>query len=180
MKKFVIGYECWEKEDLSMKKVVLVDICNTLADVNQEIEIMTGVKRTPGIYYHPCVSEKWFETNLQVFENASVIGGSVECINSLAQVYEIVYLTARPEVSEQVTRRWLKKAGFPEARIIFSKDKVGASKDMKVAFAIDDAPAEVEAYTKAGIMTKVPAWDYNIYCRNRFVYPRGGVCCVYA
>lgn len=159
-----------------MKKVVLVDICNTLADVNAQIDLVTGVSRPEGIYYHPAVTKGFFEEHLEIFSNARVIDGAVEFVNRLAASYEVMYFTARPECSRDVTVEWLNVNGFPAAPVVFTVDKVTSCKKMDVAFAVDDAPAEVHAYNRAGILCLVPAWDYNKDLPGRFVYRKGGVC----
>lgn len=159
------------------KPVVLVDICNTLANVNEQIDVVTGVSRPEGTYFHPAVrDESFFEGHMEVFSNARVLDGSIEFVNRLASTYEVLYFTARPECSYEITREWLRTNGFPVAPIIFTKDKVASCREMNVAFAVDDAPHEVMAYSRAGILCLVPAWDYNVTVPGRFVYRKGGVC----
>lgn len=156
------------------KQVVLIDICNTLANVNEQIDLITGVSRPEGTYFHPAVRAGFFEEHPEAFSNARVIDGSVEFINRLACTYEVRYFTARPESAHEVTRVWLRQNGFPEAPVTFTQDKVLSCRNMNVAFAVDDAPEEVCAYTKAGILCLVPAWDYNEELPGRFVYRKGG------
>ena len=158
------------------KQVVLVDICNTLANINEQIDRITGVSRPMGTYFHPAVSDGFFEGHMDVFSDARVLDGSVEFVNRLARTYEILYFTARPESAEMVTREWLLKNGYPAAPVVFTKDKVHSCREMNVAFAVDDAPEEVVAYGKAGILCLVPAWDYNVNMPGRFVYRKGGMC----
>lgn len=155
------------------KQVVLIDICNTLADVNQQIDMVTGVSRPKGTYFHPAVNENFFERHMEVFSNAKVISGSIEFVNRLARTYEIRYCTARPKCSYEITRVWLSNHGYPSAPIIFTNDKVSSCHKMNVAFAIDDAPHEAVAYSRAGILCLVPAWDYNETTPGRFVYRKG-------
>lgn len=156
------------------RRTVLVDICNTLADINSEIERMTGVARIAGQYRHPSVCPEWFLEHLEVFANAPVIRGSVEYIHRIAVQYDVLYVTARPQESESVTREWLRRNGFPDAPIIFTNNKVASTRGLDIAFAIDDAPEEIEAYTRAGIFTLIPAWDYNEGYMSRFVYGKRG------
>ncbi len=162
---------------MKKKQVVLVDICNTLADVNEQINLVTGVSRPEGTYYHPAVTgDAFFEKHLEVFSNAHVLDGSVEFVNRIARTYDVLYVTARPECSYEVTRKWLHENGYPAAPITFTKDKVSSCRELNVAFAVDDAPAEIMAYNRSGILCLVPAWDYNINMLGRFVYRKGGVC----
>jgi len=49
----------------------------------------------------------------------TVCNGSVACMNDLAQVYDIVYIGARPPKTLAVTRKWLRVNGFPDGEIVF-------------------------------------------------------------
>jgi hypothetical protein len=49
----------------------------------------------------------------------TVSSGSVACLNELAQVYDIVYIGARPPKTLAVTQKWLKINGFPDGEIVF-------------------------------------------------------------
>ncbi len=52
---------------------VAVDICNTLADINGEIEKVFGANPNPSRYYYPGVTSEFFRNNLWVFEKAAAI-----------------------------------------------------------------------------------------------------------
>ena len=49
----------------------------------------------------------------------TVSNGSVTCMNELAQIYDIVYIGARPSTTLIVTQKWLKTNGFPDGEIVF-------------------------------------------------------------
>jgi len=150
------------------KSSIAVDICNTLADINSQLESVTCVSREPGIYTHPYASTDFFIQNPQVYENAQVLNDAVFGLNLFANKYNIVYLTARKKESEIVTYRWLKKNGFPKGNIVFSTDKVADFKALNCVFALEDAPHELNAYQQAGLLSFAKAWDYNTFYANRF------------
>lgn len=57
----------------------------------------------------------------------TVSDGSVECMNELAQVYDIVYVGVRPPETLKITQKWLKANGFPDGEIVF-----GCSQDERM------------------------------------------------
>lgn len=151
-------------------KVIAVDICNTLADVVKEIDARLGRNPNPAKYFHPGLWDKpsYFEENLDVFLDAEPIGDSVKKLNELSIYNEIVYITARPKISEFVTRLWLKRHGYPKGKIYFTINKVDIASKLGVDIAIDDAPFEIERYIKAGIKVYVKKQPYNAGYDNRF------------
>lgn len=144
------------------KPVALVDICNTLADVNGELEKLLGENTDPSSYFHQGVTKTTFIDNPQLFSEASVIKGSVEGVNKLSDKYEIVYLTARPGWAEKITKDWLKKNGFPKGKIIFSRDKASIAKELKASVAIDDAPFELNALSEVVPTVLIHKQSYNL------------------
>lgn len=148
-------------------RTIAIDICNTLADVVAEIESRLGKNPISGEYIHPGISKYplFFEENLDVFLNAKVIGNSVDVIKELAKHNTIYYVTARPKVAELVTKIWLRKNDYPEAKIYFTNNKPKIAKALGVNLAIEDAPFEINRYIESGIEVMVKSQPYNI---NRF------------
>jgi len=55
-------------------------------------------------------------------------------MNDLAQVYDIVYIGARPPKTLEVTQKWLKTNGFPDGEIIFGcnqEERMAQVKELK-------------------------------------------------
>ena len=154
--------------------IVFLDICNTLANVNAQIERMTNCKRPKGLYFHPCVCEEWFAKHLDVFRDCEALPGAVEGVQALSKRFDIVYLSARPECARKITVDWLEKEGFPRAGLVLTANKVDAAKEImqfghfQAVFAIDDAPHEIEAYRRAGIPVCVYRTDYNCHMGHTF------------
>jgi len=49
----------------------------------------------------------------------TVSPGSIDCMNDLAQVYDIVYVGVRPSRTLEITKKWLQSNGFPDGEIVF-------------------------------------------------------------
>lgn len=144
------------------KPIALVDICNTLADVNGELTKLLGENPDPESYFHQGVTKTTFIDNPQLFSEASVIKGAVEGVNELSNKYEVVYLTARPEWAREITEQWLKRNGFPEGKIIFSGDKASVAIELKASVAIDDAPFELNALSEVVPTVLIHKQSYNL------------------
>lgn len=151
-----------------MSRIIVTDICNTLADVIPVLEQHFGSKRKTGEYFYPGVTEQFFRENLWIFIKASAYEHAAEILNVLSNHYTIVYATARPEVSDKVTKQWLQDKHFPPGVIIYSKDKAKVALQLDALFVIDDAPHEIDNYYKHGLPVAVHRRDYNATYKRRF------------
>lgn len=149
-----------------MKKKIAVDICNTIADVNGALEKEYGISCTS--CKMPGLDTEWFINHLDVFAKAEPIPYSQAALNLLAEIYDIVYLTARPVEAADVTRAWLRGNGYPEGIVIYSTNKPSVFMDLSMAFAVDDAPHELTAYMNNGCKCYALARSYNQAFNNRF------------
>lgn len=59
-----------------------------------------------------------FYDDIEIMKD-TVSNGSVACLNELAQIYDIVYIGARPPKTLKATQKWLKVNGFPDGEIVF-------------------------------------------------------------
>ena len=71
-----------------------------------------------------------FYDDMEIMKD-TVCNGSVACMNELAQVYDIVYVGARPPKTLLVTQKWLKANGFPDGEIIFGCNQEERMKQVK-------------------------------------------------
>jgi uncharacterized HAD superfamily protein len=78
-------------------KAILVFIDGTICDRSSQLHLLG----TPEFYDRAAILA------------GLPVAGSVQCLQELAQKYEIVYIGARPASSLQYTREWLKIKGFP-------------------------------------------------------------------
>jgi len=131
------------------KRVVAVDICNTIADVLPLIEKILGPSPDGWkTYTHPDCYPGFFEEHLEVFEKAAPFLGSIEGVWWLAERFEIIYITSRPASARVVTERWLSAWQFPEADIVFTRDKAKAVERLDLAAAFEDAPEQVRSLSR--------------------------------
>ena len=78
-------------------KAILVFIDGTICDRSSQLHL----SGSPDFYGRTAILE------------GSPVAGSVQCLQELAQKYEIVYIGARPSASLLYTREWLEITGFP-------------------------------------------------------------------
>lgn len=151
-------------------KTIAVDICNTLADVIRELDRIFGANPDPSKYFHPGLRGKknFFKENLDIFEVAQPIGNSAEKLREIAKENNIVYITARPEISKEITVKWLEEHNYPKADIYFTNNKVEIAQKLGVDLAIDDAPREIKEYRRAGYEVLVKKQSYNENFGNTF------------
>lgn len=151
-------------------KIIVVDLCNTIADIVSELDIRLGRNLNPEQYFHPSLKDQphYFEKNLDIFLNAKPIQDSVNMLNELSIHNEIIYMTARPKIAEFVTKLWLKKNGYPKGNVYFSENKAKLASELGVNIAIEDAPFEIDKYIKTGIEVLVKQQAYNEGYNNRF------------
>lgn len=85
--------------------------------------------------------------------------GVKNAMDRIAKVAEIHIVTDRsfgstPEVSQQLTRNWLKKYSIPYDTLTFSADKTGVPTDMFVEDKIENYDVLVKAGVKAYLITR--------------------------
>lgn len=49
--------------------------------------------------------------------------GSVEFMKELSQKYHLIYIGARPEKFEKITKKWLDRVGFPDGDVYLGKNQ---------------------------------------------------------
>lgn len=150
------------------RKIIAVDICNTLADINSEIQKVYGASPVPSVYHHPKVNPEFFRNNLWIFEKANPFTGAAEQLTEISKTYKIIYITARPKAAQEVTIEWLQKNNFPKGIVFFTTKKAILAKSLGVMAAIEDAPNEIEGYISKGIPVIVKKQPYNTAYRNLF------------
>lgn len=142
---------------------IAVDICNTIADVFSVLKKMV-VWPDEKSYFHPQITDSFFEKNPFVFEEAMPYEGASESLRKLSRTFEIVYLSARPLWALEITKRWLEKHNFPAGRIILTKNKAKIAREMGILIAIEDAPHEIVNFRKNGIQVLIKKQPYNFDC----------------
>lgn len=143
-----------------------IDICNTIADVNECIRQALNLSDTHVFARYGLseygIDDAWFLNNREVYAEAKPIPGSVEALDILAQnKAEIYYVTARSEEVREITRDWLKKWGFPPGRLIMAQPKDKVVQRLSLDWIVDDAPPEIRKLAKTGVNTSVYKQPYN-------------------
>lgn len=152
------------------KPIILVDICNSICDVNQILIREFGHKPSPGTYAYPDISEDFFIKNLWIFEEAKPMEYSQKALWDLSVDYKIVYATARPVQAGEITKRWLEKYNYPDGAVYHCPKKAKLAGILGAKLAIDDAPHVINEYREAGIPVWVVAQEYNREIQNRFLW----------
>lgn len=155
------------------RPLIAVDICNTIADINRELEKYFNVK-TDKKYEVEQATKEWFDENKWIYLVANPIEWSSEMLNVLAEVYDIVYLTARPESVFNETRRWLTRHGYPDGMLISSTNKAKTYKELGCCLAIDDSPKELDNYLANGCNVIAFRKPYNSQYADRLDWQ--GIC----
>lgn len=150
------------------QRLIAVDICNTLADINTEIAKVFGANPNPSNYFHPCVTTEFFKYNTWIFEKAQPFKSAANTLNQLVKEFSLVYVTRRPVQAANITLGWLKQHKFPEREVIHTRDKAEIAKLLNVSAAIEDAPFEIEGYSDIGIPVYVKRQSYNLCYQNIF------------
>jgi uncharacterized HAD superfamily protein len=101
-----------------------------------------------------------------LYSKSKSIKSDVDTINKLSEIYNILYITNRPENCYLVTKNWLKREGFPTPENLFLTDnKVKILKDFKPKFFVEDRPQEdYSKYTQV-ILRRTP---YNLSLWNKY------------
>jgi hypothetical protein len=136
-------------------KAILVFIDGTICDTRQRHHLIG----TPGFYRH------------EELLKDQAAPGSVQCLQELAQHYEIVYLGARPDFTLPATEEWLQAAGFPTGAIFLAETQTGrlslvrtASKEFDFIAGIGDRWDDNELHAEIGCLSIIlqefgGAWD---------------------
>lgn len=153
-----------------MKQVMVVDICNTLANVNEQLErlgfdIRQYPAAVPGEVFHKG----------DVFLKANPINETIFMLRMMAIRYEVVYLTARSFSSREITLQWLEKHDCPSGRVHHTLGyKKGdffrhfMKSGMKVEAVFEDSPQEIESIRTVAPDVKIyiPRWHYNEHVKG--------------
>lgn len=145
------------------KKIFFVDICNTLSDVNGQLNQLGFLT---DVYPSPVPKEVF---NEELFRNAGPIWPVINLVKRLSDRYSIVYLTARPESVREVTLEWLKRYALPAGPVIHTNGRVKGEMAIELVHAdwiggaIEDSTHEIEGYVWSipGIRILVPDWPHN-------------------
>lgn len=151
---------------------ICIDICGTIADVRQSIVDIAygGIDPSPDEYYLPIMGGWDGDLIYPIFREAKPIEGARESLYTLIEMgHELVYLTARPKIAEEVTLEWLKKYDFPNIPLHMHKDKLSFMIHHQYDLLVDDSPNEIMSVT--GIKEFIThKRRYNKHLPNRYTW----------
>lgn len=131
-------------------RVVVVDICNTLADVTGAVLACLGLPESarPRRYSLEGLGvrepDAWFLRHPEAFAEAAPLPGAADALDLAARSgWRVAYATARPDWAREVTLEWLREHGFPPGDLVTGADKPAVCLALRAALAVDDAPGEV-------------------------------------
>ncbi|WP_028991443.1 5' nucleotidase, NT5C type [Thermoanaerobacter thermocopriae] len=138
-------------------KIIAVDIDNTLANVNSELE-----KRgySTNVYPHPELTEKFWETleGITTLYNAKPIFSTIKTVNTFINFgAEVVIVTSRNIKLKKLTEDWIKRYFKNEPEIYFTKEKHQLDADVY----FEDDPAQIKTLITINKTVIIPEWPYN-------------------
>jgi len=135
---------------MSKRKIVVVDIDGTIADVSHRLHHIHGKKKD---------WKRFFEG----MDRDTPITSVVDHVRKLAREHEIVMLTGRPNSYRERTEAWLKAFDIPHSKLLMrpagdhrpdyvTKAELMRSLDLdSIALALDDRPPVCVEYRKLGV-----------------------------
>lgn len=155
---------------MSRSDLVIVDICNTLANVNEQLN-----KRGYRTDSFPCEAPPQIWNDERIFREAEPIRPILYFVRRLSEVATIVYLTARPQKFHEVTEDWLKRYNAPSAPTFYTEGRTKGEivknilrdADQNV-IVFEDSPAEIESILELmpDVSLFIPDWDYNRHIKG--------------
>ena len=88
-----------------VRMVAVVDIDGVVADVRHRLRHVTERPKNWGAFFAGAADDP-------------VLSEGEETVRRLAEVYDIVYLSGRPERLRQVTERWFRQHGLPPGPLV--------------------------------------------------------------
>lgn len=147
-----------------MKRLFLIDLCNTLFNINRHL-IKSGFKITT--FPEPTIPSSFWDTG-DIYREAEVIDSiRNHLFKHIKNGDEIIYYTARPEHTGAISSDALKRNGFPEAPLLHTKGELKALHFRYITTPViiyEDSPRELLGYRKyiPHAELYVPQWFYNV------------------
>ena len=140
------------------RMVAVIDIDGVVADVRHRLSHVSGRSRDWAAFFAAAGDD-------------TLLAEGADAAHRLAEVYDVVYLSGRPESLRSVTQGWLDDHGLPPGplRLRPHRDfrpsrewKVEALRDLartrRVGLLVDDDPAVLEAARVAGFDVLPATW----------------------
>ncbi|QGG48282.1 5' nucleotidase, NT5C type [Heliorestis convoluta] len=151
--------------------IIGVDICNTIARVNEALALhFLGTYTIPESLQKqrrwdlPGLTPDFFRspTGMIFLSQVQPYNGAAEVLSSFVRSgHKVIYITARPQETELVTRRWLKEHHFPCDEVIHSEEKGLVCIEKEVDVMIEDDPFYAQQIKEAGVSLFLVKQRYN-------------------
>ncbi len=141
-----------------VRMVAVVDIDGVVADVRHRLRHVTDRPKNWGAFFAGAADDP-------------VLSEGEETVRRLAEVYDFVYLSGRPERLRQVTERWFRRHGLPPGSLVlrpaddhrparFLKVEVlrRLAETRTVVVLVDDDPRVLDEARQAGFDVLPATW----------------------
>ena len=141
-----------------LRMVAVIDIDGVVADVRHRLRHVTERPKDWGAFFDAAADDP-------------LLGEGAETVRRLAEVYDIVYLSGRPERLRGVTERWFRRHDLPEGPLLlrpygdyrparFLKVEVlhRLAETRTVVVLVDDDPRVLEEARLAGFDVLPATW----------------------
>jgi len=138
--------------------VAVIDIDGVVADVRHRLHHVTGRPKDWRAFFDLAADD-------------TLLREGEETVRRLAEVYEVVYLSGRPERLRTVTQKWLEEQGLPPGPLLLRPFddyrpsrlyKIEALRDIArtktVVVLVDDDPRVLDAARDAGFDVLPATW----------------------
>ena len=138
--------------------VAVIDIDGVVADVRHRLPHVTGRPKDWGAFFAGAADDP-------------LLAEGEDTVRRLAEVYDIVYLSGRPERLRRVTERWFRQHGLPQGPLMLrphgdfrpsASFKVEALRRLAetrtVVVLVDDDPRVLEEARRAGFDVLPATW----------------------
>jgi len=151
-------------------KTICIDIDNTLADANSELE-RRGYNLSQ--YPHPQLNDSFWKMELgrRILNEAKPIKNTIRIVQTLINMnVNIIFATQRPIELTGLTYEWMKRHITPlwgKDSVFFTKNKTSLNADIY----FEDNPHEILEMLKCGKVVLAPVWPYNsMFEAPRMIY----------
>jgi hypothetical protein len=144
--------------DDSLRMVAVIDIDGVVADVRHRLTHVTGRPKDWGAFFAAAADDP-------------LLPEGEETVRRLAEVYDLVYLSGRPERLRAVTERWFRRHGLPDGPLqlrphadyrpsaVFKVEALRRLAETRtVVVLVDDDPRVLQEARRAGFDVLPATW----------------------
>lgn len=143
---------------MTQRMLAVVDIDGVVADVRHRLHHVSSRPKDWPAFFGAAADD-------------GLLDEGAETVRRLAEVYDVVYLSGRPESLRRITERWLGDHGLPQGQLrlrpagdyrpsrLFKVEVLRAlAQDRTVVVLVDDDPRVLDAAREAGFDVLPATW----------------------